>query len=127
MNNKKQHIFDDPKNVTFLVRALYACCFVLFALDLVIHRHTYHELETITGFYAFYGCLACVILVLLARELRKLVMRDEDYYEVNDFAVEKEAVERREKDANGNFIERRSGVDRRQNDRREITEDRRKS
>jgi hypothetical protein len=33
------------------------------------------------GFYALYGFVACVLLVLLAAEMRKLVMRDEDYYE----------------------------------------------
>jgi uncharacterized membrane protein YhfC len=30
--------------------------------------------------YAVYGFLACVLLVLLGRILRRLVMRDEDYY-----------------------------------------------
>jgi hypothetical protein len=55
--------------------------FVLFAMDLVIHRHTVHPWESFIGFYAIYGFLACVVLVLIARELRKLVMRDEDYYE----------------------------------------------
>ena len=80
MNNKK-HLFDNPKNVKLVIRALYISCFVLFAMDLVIHRHTVHPWESFTGFYAIYGFLACVILVLLARELRKVVMRDEDYYD----------------------------------------------
>jgi len=35
----------------------------------------------VIGFYSLYGFVACVILVLLAKEMRKLVMRDEDYYE----------------------------------------------
>jgi hypothetical protein len=80
MKNKK-YFFDNPKNVKLLIRILFTCCFVLFALDLVIHRHTYHPWESFVGFYAIYGFLACVILVLIARELRKLVMRPEDYYE----------------------------------------------
>lgn len=80
MNNKK-HLFDNPKNVKLVIRILYVSCFVLFAMDLVIHRHTVHPWESFTGFYAIYGFLACVILVLLARELRKVVMRDEDYYD----------------------------------------------
>lgn len=80
MNNKK-HLFDNPKNVKLVIRILYISCFILFAMDLVIHRHTVHPWESFTGFYAIYGFLACVILVLLARELRKVVMRDEDYYD----------------------------------------------
>lgn len=84
MIDNKQYIFDNPKNVKLLIRALYACCIILFALDLVIHRHIYHPWEEFIGFYAFYGCIACVVLVLLAREMRKVVMRDEDYYDIKD-------------------------------------------
>jgi Ca2+/Na+ antiporter len=83
MNNKK-YLFDNPKNVKLLVRSLYFICFVLFVLDIVIHRHIYHPWEAFTGFYAIYGFLACVILVLIAREMRKVVMRDEDYYDSKD-------------------------------------------
>lgn len=82
--NDKKHIFDNPKNVKLLINALYVCCFILFALDLVIHRHTVHPWESFIGFYAIYGCLACVVLVLIARELRKFVMRDEDYYDIKE-------------------------------------------
>jgi len=87
MKNKK-YLFDKPKNVKLLIRALYASCFVLFTLDLVIDRHIYHPWEEFIGFYAFYGCLSCVILVLIAREMRKVVMRDEDYYDIKDIAVD---------------------------------------
>lgn len=80
----KKHLFDNPDNVKLLVRILFGSCITLFAMDLVIHRHTVHPWESFTGFYAIYGFLACVILVLLARELRKLVMRDEDYYDIKD-------------------------------------------
>jgi len=96
MNDNKQYIFDNPKNVKLLVKALYACCFILFTLDLVIHRHIYHPWEEFTGFYAFYGCLACVVLVLLAREMRKVVMRDEDYYEKDENNVQ--SVEKKKED-----------------------------
>lgn len=100
MNNKK-HLFDNPKNVKLLVKILVGCCIVLFAMDFIIHRHTVHPWESFTGFYALYGFLACVVLVLLARELRKLVMRDEDYYITNNIdKSEKESKglnERREK------------------------------
>ena len=79
--SKRKHIFDDPRNVRLLVRTLVGCCVVLFGLDFVLHRHSVHPWESFSGFYAIYGFIACVILVMLARELRKLVMRDEDYYD----------------------------------------------
>jgi hypothetical protein len=33
------------------------------------------------GFYSVYGFVACVLLVLLAKEMRKLLIRKEDYYD----------------------------------------------
>ena len=38
-------------------------------------------MENWFGFYGIYGFVACVILVLAAKELRKLVARAEHYYE----------------------------------------------
>ena len=49
--------------------------------ELFIHRHTIHLLEDIFGFYALYGFVACVALVLIATQMRKVLMRDEDYYD----------------------------------------------
>jgi hypothetical protein len=80
----RKHIFDDPRNVRRLVRALVALCALLFVADFFVHRHVEHPWENFTGFYAIYGFVACVVLVLLARELRKLVMRNEDYYQHGD-------------------------------------------
>ena len=77
----KKHLFDNPKNIKRVVQALVACCVVLFLLDGVIHRHTSHAWEEVFGFYPIYGFVSCVVLVLIAREIRKVVMRDEQYYE----------------------------------------------
>ena len=88
MMNDKKYLFDNPKNVKILIRSLYACCIILFTLDLFIDRHIYHPWESFLGFYAIYGCLACVVLVMIAREMRKVVMRDEDYYDIKDSSSE---------------------------------------
>ncbi len=80
MSDGRRHWFDDPRNTRRIVRALVAVCVLLGALDLVLHRHVAHPWEGVFGFYALYGFGACVVLVLLAKELRKLLMRGEDYY-----------------------------------------------
>ena len=77
---EKVHLFDNPKNVKRLLTGFYICCGILTALDFVVHRHSAMPLDTIPGFYALYGLISCVVLVVLAKEMRKLVMRDEDYY-----------------------------------------------
>jgi len=40
-----------------------------------------HAWEALPGFYALFGFVACVVLVLIAKEMRKVLMRDEDYYD----------------------------------------------
>ena len=39
------------------------------------------EIEGWFAFYGWYGFISCFFLVIAARGLRKLVMRDEDYYD----------------------------------------------
>lgn len=83
---KKQHLFDDPKNVRRLILGLFVTCGVILALDLFIHRHLSFEegvfgAEGWFGFYGVYGFVACVFLVLIAKEMRKVLMRSEDYYD----------------------------------------------
>jgi len=82
--NEKTFLFDNPRNVTYLIRGLYIICALLFIADFIVHRHTVHPWEDFLGFYAIYGLLACVILVLISTEIRKVVMRKEDYYDVDE-------------------------------------------
>ena len=80
-DKQKTYLFDNPRNVRRVVLGLVGACVILAGLDLVVHRHVYHPWETMVGFYAVYGFVACVLLVLLAKELRKVLMRKEDYYD----------------------------------------------
>lgn len=77
----KKHIFDDPKNVTRLLTGFYAVCALLVVADFIIHRHITVDWEKIPAFYAIYGFVACVVLVILAKVMRKGVMRSETYYD----------------------------------------------
>jgi len=78
---EKHHIFDDPRNVKRLLRVFYVVCVGVLAIDLVFARKIMHPWEGLFGFYALFGFVACVALVLIAKEMRKVVMRDEDYYD----------------------------------------------
>lgn len=81
MSNEKEHYFDKPENVNFVLRIFYTICGLLVVADIFIHRHTIHSWEDIFGFYTLYGFIACVALVLIATQMRKVLMRDEDYYD----------------------------------------------
>ena len=80
-DKQKTYLFDNPRNVRRVVLGLVGACVILAGLDLVLHRHITHPWEAMIGFYAVYGFVACVLLVLLAKELRKVLMRKEDYYD----------------------------------------------
>lgn len=80
MKEQKKYIFDDPKNVSLTLRLLYVACIVLLALDFVLDRHGEHPLENIPGFYALYGFVVCVLLVVIAKWMRTVLMRSENYY-----------------------------------------------
>jgi len=85
MTDKKpsaeRHIFDDPRNVKRAIQALYVVCGISLVADIFVHRHVDHPWEALFGFYSVYGFVACVILVLVAKQMRKVLMRREDYYD----------------------------------------------
>ena len=85
--DEKLYLFDKPKNVQRLMRGFYLCCVLLVLAEFVIHRHIVHPWEWVFGFHALYGFVACVVLVLIATQMRRLLMRDEDYYEDNGTSV----------------------------------------
>lgn len=79
--DEKQYWFDQPGNVKLILRGLYVSCAILFVADFFYHRHVDHVMEKLFGFYGIYGFVSCVILVLAAKEMRKVLIRKEDYYE----------------------------------------------
>lgn len=88
----KEYFLDNPRNINILLYILYGCCIVLFALDFIHHRHLVHPWEGLIGFYAVYGFVGCVVLVLVAKWMRTFLMRDEDYYD-RDWEVQEKITQ----------------------------------
>lgn len=72
---------DKPSNVNRLVSWFYGLCGLALVIDPFVHKHGPFQLEHWWGFYGLFGFVACVALVLIAKELRKVLMRSEDYYD----------------------------------------------
>ncbi len=72
---------DEPKNVDRIVHWLYAVCALLVLVDILVPKHGPFAIEHWFGFYAFYGFIACVFLVIAAKGLRVILMKPEDYYD----------------------------------------------
>jgi hypothetical protein len=79
--SEKPRWLDNPNNVKKLIKAFVVICGLLFFADLFYHRHYERAWEGVFGFYALYGFVACVTLVLAATQLRKLLMRRESFYD----------------------------------------------
>lgn len=81
MKQQKQYWLDDPRNVDKIFWWLAALCVLSAAVDFFYHPHGHFSWEEWYNFYGFYGFVSCVGLVLLAKQMRKFLMRKEDYYD----------------------------------------------
>ncbi len=82
MDKEKKYFFDKPENVKKSIRVFYALCVLLLVLDFFVPKYGLNYWENVPQFFAAYGLVACVFLVVAARFiLRPLVKRKEDYYD----------------------------------------------
>jgi hypothetical protein len=79
--DSRQYLFDRWRNVKILLGCFFLSLIVLLLIEPFIHKHPYFPWEQWPEFYAVFGFVACVVLVLAAKYvLRPLVKRDEKYY-----------------------------------------------
>ena len=82
MKPKKELSFlDSEKTQSKLRKYFYITLIFLLFLDLFIPKHGHFAWENAPNFYAVYGFIACVSLIFVAKLLRLLVKRKEDYYD----------------------------------------------
>lgn len=79
--DERKYWLDDPLNVDKVYWAIVGVCALLFLADAFYVKHPEFDVEKVFGFYGLYGFVACVGLVLAAKELRRLLKRKEDYYD----------------------------------------------
>ena len=72
---------DSAKNRARVRKYFYISLLILLALEFFISKHGHVPWEEAYGFYAVYGFIACVSLIFIAKGLRWLVKRKEDYYD----------------------------------------------
>ncbi len=71
---------DKPESVNLLIKLLIGACVIVVLLDFTYHKHAEFHFMELFAFDAVFGFAAYVGLVTSAKGLRKLLMRDEDYY-----------------------------------------------
>ena len=80
--------FTKTKNANNIFLGLALLCFLLFLADFTYHKHGHFHIEEIPGFYGAYGFFMFTALILVAKALRLLIKRPENYY--GDKAVDGE-------------------------------------
>jgi hypothetical protein len=79
--DEKPGLWDKPRNVKRLIRGFLVVCLLVLLVDLAYTKHVHYPEEGWFGFYAFYGFISCVTLVLVAKGLRLVLHRPEDWYD----------------------------------------------
>jgi hypothetical protein len=80
-HDEKTYWLDKPGSVTIIYRGVWGICALLALADFFYDHHSVFRFESFPVFYGLYGFIVCVGLVLGAKELRKILKRDEDYYD----------------------------------------------
>ncbi len=71
---------EQPRALNRLILILVVVCAALFVSDFFLNRHGHFEWENLYGFYGFFGFAAFYFIVIAAKNLRRLIGRDENYY-----------------------------------------------
>ncbi|MBU0970616.1 MAG: hypothetical protein KKC20_08205 [Proteobacteria bacterium] len=78
---KELTIFDNPENVKRLRKAFFVALVVVLIAEAFVDMHGEFSVAHFYGFYAVYGFISYVLLIFVAKILRKIIMRKEDYYD----------------------------------------------
>lgn len=71
---------DRPRAILGVIVVIGLICAGLASFDLLYHRHVYFEVEQTTFIYGVFGFIIYAVIVFLAKGLRRLISRPEDYY-----------------------------------------------
>ena len=64
-----------------IFRLLLALCVLLVVLEIIVNRHPTFPWEGWLGFYAVWGFISLFGVVLLGKQLRRIIKRQKDYYD----------------------------------------------
>lgn len=78
---KELTIFDNPRNVKRLRIGFFIALVLVLVAEFFVEMHGEFSVEHFFGFYAVYGFISYVVLIFVAKGIRQLIMRKEDYYD----------------------------------------------
>ncbi len=81
LENESEWWLDRPASISLIIRVLMAACAIVVFADFFYHKHADYSFQEWIAFDAVFGFVAYVGLVTTAKGIRRILMRDEDYYD----------------------------------------------
>lgn len=81
MSDHGKHWLVRPQTIRWLWGAFGVILGLTVVAGLFVHQHVYFGIEDSFGFYAWYGFVTCVAMVVIAKLLGIFLKRPDDYYE----------------------------------------------
>lgn len=80
----KLHWLDRPGNVKLLWRGFLVVLALTLLAEFWVPHHPHFDIESIFGFNAWFGFLACAAMIVVAKGLALFLKRPDTYYERHD-------------------------------------------
>lgn len=80
MTQTDMHWLRRPATIKKLWRWGLGILAVITLLDLVINSYAYFGIDGSFGFYSWYGLLACIAMIIIAKALGVFLKQGDDYY-----------------------------------------------
>lgn len=84
MIDGKPHWLDNPGNVKRLWRGFLVVLVLTVAAEALVALHPHFAVESLFGFHAAFGFVACALMILVAKALALLLKRPDTYYAQDD-------------------------------------------
>jgi len=78
---EEKHWLVKPETIRWLWRGGYVILALVVFADFFIHTHAYFQIDGSFGFYAWYGLVVCIGMVILAKALGIFLKRKDTYYD----------------------------------------------
>lgn len=75
------HWLDHPANVKRLYRGFLVVLALTVLAELLVHLHPHFEVDALFGFNAWFGFLACLAMIVVAKGLALVLKRPDTYYD----------------------------------------------
>ncbi|MDP1692495.1 MAG: hypothetical protein Q8L49_11200 [Burkholderiaceae bacterium] len=78
------HWLDEPRNVKRLWRGFLVVLVLTVLAEMIVQLHPTFEIESVFGFSAWFGFMACAAMIVVAKALAGVLKRPDTYYGKRD-------------------------------------------